>query len=97
MAEIMAPKIVTVEEAEAHLRELIDLAEQGEEVVIAYEDQPKVKLVPIRPALQKRVFGQQHILREYAQSKLTPAAITEAIRLAKEAIVSAASVVSSSL
>jgi prevent-host-death family protein len=58
MAEIMAPKIVTVEEAEAHLRELIDLAEQGEEVVIAYENQPKVKLVPIRPAPQKRVFGQ---------------------------------------
>ena len=58
MAEIMAPKIVTVEEAEAHLRELIDLAEQGEEVVIAYEDQPKVKLVPIRPAPKKRVFGQ---------------------------------------
>jgi len=58
MAEIMAPKIVTVEEAEAHLRELIDLAEQGEEVVIAYENQPKVKLVPIRSAPQKRVFGQ---------------------------------------
>src|SRR6267143_7330009 len=39
----------------------------------------------------------EHILREYAQSKLTPAAITEAIRLAKEALVTAASVVSSSL
>ena len=39
----------------------------------------------------------EHILREYAQSKLTPAAITEAIRLAKEALVTGASVVSSSL
>src|SRR6266853_2093466 len=39
----------------------------------------------------------EHILREYAQSKLTPEAITEAIRLAKEALVTAASVVSSSL
>jgi antitoxin (DNA-binding transcriptional repressor) of toxin-antitoxin stability system len=40
------------------LRELIGLAEQGEEVVIGYEDQPKVKLMPLRPAPQKRVFGQ---------------------------------------
>jgi len=56
--EIMSPKIVTVEEAEARLRELIGLAEQGEEVVISSENQPKVKLVPIRPAPQKRVFGQ---------------------------------------
>ena len=58
MVEIMAPRIVTVEEAGTRLRELIGLAEQGEEVVIAYEDQPKVKLVPIRRAPQKRVFGQ---------------------------------------
>jgi antitoxin (DNA-binding transcriptional repressor) of toxin-antitoxin stability system len=54
----MSPKIVTVEEAGARLLELIGLAEQGEEVVIAYKDQPKVKLVPIRSAPQKRVFGQ---------------------------------------
>ena len=58
MGEIMSPKIVTVEEAGARLLELIGLAEQGEEVVIAYEDQPKVKLVPIRRAPHKRVFGQ---------------------------------------
>ncbi len=58
MVEIMSPKIVTVEEAGARLLELIGLAEQGEEVVIAYEDQPKVKLVPIRQAPKKRVFGQ---------------------------------------
>ena len=58
MVKMMSPKIVTVEEAEARLLELIGLAEQGEEVVIAYEDQPKVKLVPIRSALHKRVFGQ---------------------------------------
>ena len=58
MGDMMTPTIVTVEEAGARLLELIGLAEQGEEVVIAYEDQPKVKLVPIRPALQKRVFGQ---------------------------------------
>jgi antitoxin (DNA-binding transcriptional repressor) of toxin-antitoxin stability system len=55
---MMASKLVSVEEAAARLLELISLAEQGEEVVIAHEDQPKVKLVPIRPAPQKRVFGQ---------------------------------------
>ena len=35
----------------------------------------------------------EHILREYAQSKLTPEAITEAIRLAKEALVISTNVV----
>jgi hypothetical protein len=43
MVGIMSPKIVPVEEAGARLRELIDLAEQGEEVVIGYADQPQVK------------------------------------------------------
>ena len=54
----MAPKIVTVQEAAGHLLELIDLAEKGEEVVIAHDNQPKVKLVPIGQAPKKRVFGQ---------------------------------------
>jgi len=58
MVAIMAPKIVTVEEAEARLLELIGLAEQGEEVVIAQGDQPKVKLVPVGQAPKKRIFGQ---------------------------------------
>ncbi len=58
MVEMMSPKIVTVEEAEARLLELIGLAEQGEEVVIAHEDQPKVKLVPVGQAPKKRIFGQ---------------------------------------
>jgi len=35
----------------------------------------------------------EHIVRGYAQSKLTPEAIAEAIRLAKEALVTTASVV----
>jgi len=34
----------------------------------------------------------EHIVREYAQSKLTPEAIAEAIRLAKEALVTVTSV-----
>jgi antitoxin (DNA-binding transcriptional repressor) of toxin-antitoxin stability system len=54
----MSSKLVSVEEAAARLLELIGLVEQGEEVVIAHEDQPKVKLVPIGQAPKKRVFGQ---------------------------------------
>jgi len=58
MVAMMAPKIVTVEEAEARLLELIGLVEQGEEVVIAQGDQPKAKLVPVGQELKKRLFGQ---------------------------------------
>jgi len=47
MVSMMSSTIVTVEEAEARLLELICLAEQGEDIVIAHENQPKVKLVPI--------------------------------------------------
>jgi antitoxin (DNA-binding transcriptional repressor) of toxin-antitoxin stability system len=54
----MSSKLVSVEEAAARLLELIGLVEQGEEVVIAHEDQPKVKLVPMGHAPKKRVFGQ---------------------------------------
>jgi antitoxin (DNA-binding transcriptional repressor) of toxin-antitoxin stability system len=58
MGGMMPSKIVTVEEAETRLLELIGLAEQGEDIVIAHQDQPKVKLVPISQVPQKRVFGQ---------------------------------------
>ncbi len=54
----MSTKIVTVQEAEGHLLELISLVEQGEEVVITQDDLPKVKLVPIVKLPQKRMFGQ---------------------------------------
>jgi antitoxin (DNA-binding transcriptional repressor) of toxin-antitoxin stability system len=58
MVGMMSSKIVTVEEAEARLLELIGLAEQGEDIIISHEDQPKVKLVPIGQIPQKRIFGQ---------------------------------------
>ena len=58
MVESMPTKIVTVREAEGHLLELIALVEQGEEVVITHDDQPKAKLVPLVKPPQKRVFGQ---------------------------------------
>ena len=50
---------VTVHEAKEQLTELIHLAEQGEEIVIAQDDQSKVKLVPIAPKkIGQRVFGE---------------------------------------
>mgnify|MGYP001488426739 CR=1 FL=1 len=58
MVGMMSPKIVTVAEAATRLLELISLAEQGEDVVIAHEDQPKVKLVPVGQGSKKRIFGQ---------------------------------------
>jgi antitoxin (DNA-binding transcriptional repressor) of toxin-antitoxin stability system len=57
MVRTMSTKVVTVQEAESHLLELIALAEQGDEVVITYDDQPKVKLVPFVEPPKKRVFG----------------------------------------
>jgi len=58
MVKSMSTKIVTVQEAEGHLLELIALVEQGEEVVITHDDQLKVKLVPLVEPPKKRVFGQ---------------------------------------
>ncbi len=50
---------VSIQEAKAQLTELIRLAEKGEEIVIAQDDQPKVKLVPVPPKkIGKRVFGE---------------------------------------
>jgi antitoxin (DNA-binding transcriptional repressor) of toxin-antitoxin stability system len=51
-------KTVTVEQAEGHLDELMDLAASGEVVVIEKGDQSKVKLTPIPHTTgKKRVFG----------------------------------------
>lgn len=50
---------VTVQEAKTQLTELIQLAEQGEEIVIAQDDQPRVKLIPVAPKqMGKRVFSE---------------------------------------
>jgi antitoxin (DNA-binding transcriptional repressor) of toxin-antitoxin stability system len=48
---------VTVEEAKSHLPELIDAAVNGEEVVIAKDDQHAVKLVPVSRAKPRPQFG----------------------------------------
>jgi len=50
---------VNIQEAKAQLSELIHLAEQGEEVFVAQDDETKVKLVPVPPKVAgKRVFGE---------------------------------------
>lgn len=53
-------KNVTIEEADGHLGDLIKLAEQGEDVVIVQNSQPKARLVAVRGVAGARVFGQYH-------------------------------------
>lgn len=54
----MSTRTVSVQEAEKRLAELIGLAQQGDEIIIARDDQARVKLVPIPQKANKRVFGQ---------------------------------------
>lgn len=56
-------KAVTVEEAENHFDELLDLAELGEQIVITQDGKEVGRLVPPRhyetePDVAKRGFGQ---------------------------------------
>lgn len=55
----MSIKTVTLLEAEEHLAELLELVEQGNEIVITKGDEPRAKLVVVRaPSRGPRVFGQ---------------------------------------
>lgn len=54
----MPTQTVSIQEAEKRLAELISLAKQGDEIVIAQDERTKVKLVPIPGGVGKRVFGQ---------------------------------------
>ena len=47
------PTMISVEEAQAHLRELIDKLAPGEELIITDHQQPVAKLVDARPAERK--------------------------------------------
>jgi antitoxin (DNA-binding transcriptional repressor) of toxin-antitoxin stability system len=51
-------KIATLQEAKNILPDLINLAEEGEEVFIVRDNLPKVKLVVVEEQPKKRVFGQ---------------------------------------
>ena len=52
-----AKKQVNIAEAKAHFSELVQRASMGEEVVIARDNRPLAKLVPIRPGKGKRRPG----------------------------------------
>jgi len=49
--------IVKIHEAKTQLSKLIARAEAGEEIVIARDDKPVVKLTPLAPARKQRVPG----------------------------------------
>jgi len=53
----MSTHTVNLDEAEGHLAELIELAQKGEEVVIAQKNKPAIKLVVCRRPGGKRVAG----------------------------------------
>ena len=52
--------IANTHEAKTHLSGLIDRALHGEEVVIARDGVPCVRLVPVPPAAQARAGGEFH-------------------------------------
>lgn len=54
----MSAKTFTVEQAGQHFSKLMELAAEGQEVVILQEDRPAAKLVPIRDTRGPRQFGQ---------------------------------------
>ena len=49
--------IITIEEAQAKLAELVDRIVLGEEVIITRNRQPVAQLVPLRSAKSQPVFG----------------------------------------
>ena len=48
---------VTIEEAPQHLRDLVEAAVNGEQVIIMQDDQPLVQLVPMSQPRRKPQFG----------------------------------------
>lgn len=48
---------VNVEDAKAHLPELIEAAVGGEEIIITKDDQPVVKLMPVKQKKNRAQFG----------------------------------------
>jgi antitoxin (DNA-binding transcriptional repressor) of toxin-antitoxin stability system len=50
-------KTVDISEAQIHLFELISLASEGNEIIIAEGDKPLARIVPITNQNQKRIPG----------------------------------------
>lgn len=78
----MARKHVNIAEAKAHFSELVQRAAMGEEVVIAKDNRPLVKLVPIRQPKAKRRpgSGKGEILRMAPDFDATPEEFEEYVR-----------------
>lgn len=53
----MSTRTVNIHEAKTHLSELLALALEGEEVIIAKANKPIARLVPLVTPRKKRVFG----------------------------------------
>ena len=53
----MSTKTVDVSEAQAQLPELLTLALEGNEVIIAEGDKPLARLVPVATPARKRIAG----------------------------------------
>jgi len=53
----MSTKTVDVQEAQHHLLELLSLAQQGNEVIIAEGNTPLARLVAVAPGTKPRVAG----------------------------------------
>lgn len=79
----MAPKKhVNIAEAKAHFSELVQRAAMGEEVIIAKDNRPLVKLVPIRSVGAKRKpgSGKGQVLRIASDFDETPDDFDEYVR-----------------
>ena len=55
---IVSSKNITLQDAENHLNELLELVDQGEEIIITKDNKPCAKLVAIPSAKKPRTFGQ---------------------------------------
>lgn len=77
-----ARKQVNIAEAKAHFSELVQRASMGEEVIIAKDNRPLAKLVPIRPAKGKRRpgSGKGQVLWMSTDFDETPEAFNEYMR-----------------
>jgi prevent-host-death family protein len=63
----------SVAEAKAHLSELLERAEKGEEVVITRRGEPVAQLAPVRPAKPGIDFARLRALRAAMPKAKTPA------------------------
>ncbi len=53
----MSTKMVDVQEAQRQLAELVSLAQQGNDIIIAEGNTPLARLVPVRPPDKPRIAG----------------------------------------